>query len=135
MRVSLGIKNNNPLNIRYTALNKWKGLVSSEKGFCVFETMEFGLRAGIITLRTYINKHSLNSVESIIKRFAPSSENNTSAYISYVSGVLRSAGCNPDYILYKSDDFNLMVASMCTFESWYRCCANDIKNIINKFNL
>lgn len=135
MRVSLGIKNNNPLNIRYTALNKWKGLVGSEKGFCVFDTMEYGLRAGIITLRTYIKKHHLTSVEAIIKRFAPSSENNTSAYISYVSGVLCAARCNPDIIFYKSDSFNLMVAAMCTYESWYRCSANDIKNIINKFNL
>lgn len=135
MRVNIGLQNNNPLNIRYSALNKWIGLVGSYKGFCAFDSMDHGIRAGIIILRTYINKHHLTSVEDIIKRFAPSSENNTSAYISYVNSVLRAGSCNPDYILYKSDDFNLMVASMCFYESWYRCCANDIKNIINKFNL
>ena len=135
MRMSLGINNNNPLNIRFSSLNKWKGLQGVNKGFCVFQSMDYGLRAGIITLRTYINKHHLTDVEDIIKRFAPSSENNTSAYISYVSNVVCCARCNPCDIVFGSLGFCVMVAAMCKYESWYDCSANDIKNIINKFNL
>ena len=135
MRVSLGIKNCNPLNIRYSPLNKWKGMLRSEKGFCVFCSFDYGLRAAVITLRTYVNKHHLTDVEDIIKRFAPSSENNTSAYISYVSDVLRAARLNPCNIVYKELVFCLMVAAMARYESWYSCSANDIVNIIKKFNL
>lgn len=135
MRMSLGIKNNNPLNVRYSALNRWQGLTGYEKGFCKFESVKFGLRAGIITLRTYINKHGLNSVEKILSRWAPTSENNTRNYISYVSNCLLSLGSDPDDIQFGKVNFVRMVVAMCMFESWYRCCENDIFEVINKFNL
>lgn len=135
MRMSLGIKNNNPLNIRFSSLNRWQGLCGSEKGFCKFESMKFGLRAGLITLRTYINKHGLTSVKDIISRWAPSSENPTCNYISYVSRYIFDAGGNPNDIKFGSLSFLRMVVAMCMFESWYRCCENDIKECIINFNL
>lgn len=133
--MSLGIKNNNPLNVRYSALNRWQGLVGNEKGFCKFVSLPFGLRAGIITLRTYINKHGLHTVEKIISRWAPTSENNTRSYISYVRSYLLSCGCDPDDIKFGSVAFVRMVVAMCMFESWYRCCECDIFDVINNFNL
>ena len=133
--MSLGICLNNPMNIRYNGFNKWQGLCGNEKGFCKFATMRYGLRAGIITLRTYINKHHLKDVESLVSRFAPASENNTRAYISYVSSALRSLGYDPDNIVFGSDAFCLLVVSMCMYESWYRCSVNDIMNIIKQFKL
>lgn len=126
MRMSLGINNNNPLNIRFSSLNKWIGLQGVNKGFCVFQSMDYGLRAGIITLRTYINKHHLTDVEDIIKRFAPSSENNTSSYISYVSNVVRCSRCNPCDIVFGSLGFCVMVSAMCKYEKLH------IANITNR---
>lgn len=132
---TLGIKNNNPFNIRFTSLNRWLGLTGSNKGFCVFDHIDYGLRAGIITLRTYINKHGLTSVEKIIKRFAPVSENNTGVYISYVSTFLRNRGCDPNYINYGSDSFMFLVQAICKYESIYTLTSIHYNYIINTFKL
>ena len=122
MRVSLGIQNNNPFNIKYNKFNRWKGLKGENKGFCVFESMDYGIRAGVIILRNYINKYNLTDVQSIIARWAPSSENPTSNYISYVSSYLRSHNHTPDVIrTIHYDSFYSMCVAMLMFESWYRC--------------
>lgn len=136
MRVSLGIQNNNPFNLRYNHINRWKGMTGHNKGFCVFESMDYGIRAGIITFRTYINKYHLTDVESIIMRFAPSSENNTSNYISYVRSNILASGHDPNVIVdIHYITFYIFCQSIMMFESWYRCSESDIIRIINKFKL
>lgn len=79
-----GIRNCNPLNIRIG--NKWKGEVASptDKEFEQFSCMHYGLRAGFILLRRYIERYHLDTVTDIISRWAPASENNTRAYINRV---------------------------------------------------
>lgn len=80
-----GIRNNNPLNIRKGC--KWIGLkpTQTDKEFCQFTCMVYGIRAGLITLRTYICKHKCNTIEKIISRWAPRKENDTAAYIRAVA--------------------------------------------------
>lgn len=85
-----GIRNNNPLNIRKG--NSWKGErpVQKDRSFEEFESMTYGLRAGFIILRRYMSGYSgltqkFNTVESMIRRWAPPSENATQKYIDYVS--------------------------------------------------
>lgn len=80
---ALAIRNNNPLNIRFSPLNVWKGQTGSNKGFVTFENMEYGYRAALVLLRSYV-KRGYDTVTSIISRWAPESENNTSAYIRTV---------------------------------------------------
>lgn len=84
-----GIRNNNPLNIRKGA--NWKGLspTQSDKCFCQFESMEFGLRAAFRLLRNYITgfggtRPPRRNVHDIVSQWAPESENNTKAYIQTV---------------------------------------------------
>lgn len=84
-----GIRNNNPLNIRKG--NNWKGERQPQKdpAFEEYESMEWGIRAGFIILRKYIRGYNgltekFNTIEKIISRWAPSSENNTQAYIEAV---------------------------------------------------
>lgn len=79
-----GIRNNNPLNIRVG--NDWQGEVENptDKHFEQFKTMSLGVRAGFIILRKYINTYHLDTIDSIIKRWAPSNENDTEAYIKSV---------------------------------------------------
>lgn len=94
MSTPRGIRNNNPGNIEINGRNDWKGKIvpSRDPRFETFETMEYGIRALLIILRNYIRKGH-NSVELIIKRWAPSSENNTEAYIKAVCaymGVIRN---------------------------------------------
>lgn len=83
---------NNPANIRYVSKNKWIGLVGQENGFCLFDTFHHGLRVLVVLLRRYIQDYDCNTVEKIISRFAPPTENNTRNYIRFVSGVLGHYG-------------------------------------------
>lgn len=83
-----GIRNNNPGNIRHG--DKWQGLADkqTDAAFCVFKAPEWGIRALVKILRNYQTKHGLKTVESIINRFAPQIENDTSSYILSVCQVL-----------------------------------------------
>ena len=89
----IGIRNNNPLNIR-RGKTLWKGeikavptrvgLEGSGSSFCHFESVEWGLRAAFCLLRTYATKYRLNCVKDIITRWAPPKENDTTSYIRHV---------------------------------------------------
>lgn len=80
-----GIRNNNPLNIRIG--NTWLGEVSNptDSEFEQFVSPKYGIRAAFCILRRYIRRYGRNTVEKICSAWAPSSENNTSAYISFVA--------------------------------------------------
>lgn len=89
-----GIRNNNPLNIERG--DKWQGLrdVQEDPRFCQFVSMEFGCRAALKILRSYIKGYEytgrtsrikFDTIEKIVSRWAPSSENNTERYIQFVS--------------------------------------------------
>ncbi len=82
-----GIRNNNPLNIR-RGKDQWQGLRAqqTDASFCQFESMEYGWRAVFRLLcNTYYGKYKLRTIRDIISRWAPPKENNTPAYIRYVS--------------------------------------------------
>ncbi len=84
-----GERNNNPLNIRKVAGQHWRGEALPQRGsgegaFCRFESMAYGIRAAFCILRTYRDKYKLVCIEDIITRWAPPSENDTSAYIMNV---------------------------------------------------
>lgn len=77
-----GIRNCNPGNIRKGC--NWKGLrgKQTDKDFCQFTEMKWGLRALCVTIRTYIRVHKRKNVSLIIQRWAPPEDhNNTTAYI------------------------------------------------------
>lgn len=80
-----GIRNNNPLNIRISN-NNWLGKDKPPRdpAFETFQTMEYGIRAAFIIIRTYINKYKCIYLSDVIKRFAPPTENNTNKYINFV---------------------------------------------------
>lgn len=80
-----GVRNNNPLNIRIgnTWLGESKERVDSD--FEVFISIRYGLRAAFIILRRYIRKYNRNTIRKIINAWAPSNENNTEKYISFVA--------------------------------------------------
>ena len=84
--MTLGERNNNPLNIRKVAGQHWRGEALPQRGsgegaFCKFESMEWGLRAAFCILRTYRNKYKAVCIEDIITRWAPPTENDTRKYI------------------------------------------------------
>lgn len=80
-----GIRNNNPLNIRIG--NAWKGEVENptDTEFEQFTCMHYGLRAGFLILKRYIERYHINTIQDIITRWAPPAENRPSRYVSFVS--------------------------------------------------
>ena len=74
-----GIRNCNPLNIRKSK-DQWKGLAEAQndRAFVQFKSLEWGWRAAFYLLtRTYYHKYRLYTIRTIIRRWAPASENNT----------------------------------------------------------
>jgi len=86
MTLPLGIRHNNPGNIRITTI-PWQGksVGPEDSGFEYFDAPIYGLRAMMINIINYQKKHGLNSIETIISRYAPPSENNTQKYITDVA--------------------------------------------------
>lgn len=99
-RIPRGIRNNNPLNIRIG--NTWLGEVTNptDNEFEQFVHVCYGLRAGFILLKRYINRYKLNTIEKIISRWAPHNENNTRSYINQVA---KGMNINPDTPLIYED--------------------------------
>jgi hypothetical protein len=79
-----GIRNNNPLNIRIG--NCWLGEVRepNDPDFEQFISMVYGVRAGFVLLRRYIRHYHRTTIPQVIAAWAPSTENNTEAYIAAV---------------------------------------------------
>lgn len=115
-----GIRNNNPLNIRRGHL-AWEGEVFGLEGvpldttFCQFKSMEWGWRAAFLLLRRYIEEYKCNTVRKIISRWAPSNENDTERYVSYVANSVRE-GADGE-IEFKSLTILLIASAMCEMEN------------------
>lgn len=88
-----GLRNNNPGNIRKSNI-PWQGKTSgNDQSFETFDNMDAGVRAAGKNLDAYYNKHGVKSVAGMIQRWAPSSENNTGAYIDRVA---KDLGIDPN---------------------------------------
>lgn len=95
-----GIRNRNPGNIEdgafARACNGYAG-VEPEGRFARFAEMKYGLAAIIRLLKVYRAKHGLTTVRGIINRWAPPTENVTSAYVLAVcDGVVQPDEELPD---------------------------------------
>jgi hypothetical protein len=84
-RTPLGIRNNNPGNLRSTK-QYWKGQVGEDSsGFAVFSEALWGIRAMVLQLLRYQDTYGLRSPLRIISRWAPPSENKTLTYAKYIA--------------------------------------------------
>lgn len=85
MKISRGLRNNNPGNLRISKDN-WRGLrkIQTDQFFFQFVSNDYGYRAMIRTLQTYQSKYRLNTIEEIIHKYAPTNENHTDNYIKLV---------------------------------------------------
>lgn len=90
MEVPRGIRNNNPLNIRKTPA-KWFGKVEGkDPEFETFDTMEHGIRAAYMIVRTYLTTRGCKTIADIVRRWAPPGDHNdTYHYIRRVGKYIR----------------------------------------------
>ena len=67
--------------------------VGKSTGFQQMESPEVGIKAIDENLKTYGEKHGINTLRGVINRWAPASENDTESYIKNVS---QKTGLKPD---------------------------------------
>lgn len=89
-----GERNNNPGNLNYVG-QAGASLERPGGRFAKFETAYDGLRAMARQLTLYAQR-GINTVQGIISTWAPSSENNTGAYVNAIASKL---GINPNAAL------------------------------------
>ena len=97
--VPRGIRCRNPGNIEYGPFTKGMGATGSDGRFAVFRSMVEGVCALARLLIVYYDKplaNRIDTVREVINRWAPSSENDTSAY---VMAVCHLCEVGPDDVL------------------------------------
>lgn len=122
-----GLRNNNPGNIRKGG-DVFQGEIvpSGDTAFKQFKTMAYGYRAMFVTLDTY-RKRGMNTIDSVIKRWAPPSENNTETYIKKVadwSGVPRNKILSET----SGSDYIQIVAAMSRMENGREADMAEVKS-------
>lgn len=115
-KISRGERNNNPLNIRVSN-NAWIGKMVSQDGvFEYFKTNYFGYRAAYLCLLKHYNR-GYCTIEKLINKWAPDTENPTSDYIRFVS---KNMNIRPDVRLdWSHPHVFLLMYYMCVFENGY----------------
>ena len=89
---SLPIRTNNPFALK-DAGESWEGLAGTENGFYVFESKEYGTRAGLIVLYNGYIKQNLLTPYNIFQKYAPASDNNdVENYAIYIADKLGNGG-------------------------------------------
>lgn len=112
-----GLRNNNPLNIVKSSV-RWQGMTTrqTDSRFVQFLSLAYGFRAAFRLIYTYMHKYGLRNITQIIMRWAPPSENNTSAYVAKVSEM---SGIHPTEPLdfYNKDQMIPLVRAMAYVEN------------------
>ena len=79
---TLAFQNRNPCNVKHLGRQKWRGEIGRDRlGHCIFSDIQYGLRAAVLTLRSYQTRHGIKTLDGIIERFC---------------------GGNPDYVAFLS---------------------------------
>ncbi len=113
-----GERNNNPGNIDRNYV-KWQGMCADQSGdprFIVFQAAEDGIRAIAKLLLTYHRKYRLNTVRTMIEKWAPSSENDSDAYVNHVAKRL-SVNPDEDINAENPDTLELLVGAIIAHEN------------------
>ena len=120
-----GLRNNNPLNIRHNADVFQGEIKGTDKSFKTFSSMPYGYRAAFVTLATY-HSRGWNTIEKIVSRWAPPSENDTEKYIAHVE---KWSGVPKDKVLTAASgaDYIMIVAAMCFMENGKNADINQVK--------
>ena len=120
-----------PFNIR-ASKNMWLGLAGAHLGFAKFENLTYGVRAGIILVRNYVER-GFNTIEQLVKRYAPDSENNTQNYINFVSCYVQISPYQ--YLLSDTDHIFRLCQAITCFECGYELRYEDFLSIVKQFNI
>lgn len=95
--ITRGCRNLNPFNIRRSG-SQWLGKIkdSADGAFEQFESLDYGLRAGMVLFRNYYRRYHLLKIRDLISRFAPACENDVNSYVNFVSDYISNFGIHPN---------------------------------------
>ena len=125
-----GLRNQNVFNIRDFD-QEFNGETGVDKDdFLQFENVELGIRAADRILTTYGKKHKLDTVEAVIKRFAPKADNNDIA--TYIPFVAKESGFEAQEKIDLSDPQvrARLLAPMASIESKYKTTPEKILTML-----
>lgn len=126
MATPRGIRNNNPLNLRHNP-DLFQGEIrpATDRAFKQFTSPAYGYRAAFVTLGTYLSRGK-NTIEKIIRSWAPPSENNTPGYIDKVE---KGSGIKRDKILtaQSGEDYVKIVIAMSRVENGVDAVPADVR--------
>ena len=109
-----GERNCNPLNIKKTSI-EWHGKIEgNDPIFESFKNNYYGYRAALICLYKHYRTGS-NTINLLISKWAPSSENITCNYVDYVSSRSLLSPNKP--FLWSYSNVYLIMYYMCKFEN------------------
>lgn len=86
-QLPLGIRNNNPGNLRHGIIPEIKSHVI--KGFAVFQTTHDGLTELAYWLKREFGAPGKHTLKSVMFKYAPPSENDSVRYLKFVSAYVR----------------------------------------------
>ena len=138
-----GIRNNNPLNIRRSA-DRWQGAATTQtdKNFVQFESMAYGYRAAWRLMQTYYRRLRRQkkrfTVETIIARWAPPNENDTTAYtrtVLMLSGLGGNENLLPPQNVQGYGRLARLMEAMTVMENGIRPVAVDTEAIRQGYDL
>lgn len=117
--VNSNLKNNNPLNIRYSPrISDYPGQTGTNKGYLTFVTLELGFRAGI-ELLCYYQRRGYDTIRKIIEQWITGTEKEIDAFIEYICHDFGSYydltlddGFDPDERIVDFDDLAEVAWSM-----------------------
>lgn len=126
MKMSRGLRNNNPGNIRLGNF-RYKGerAKSSDSAFRQFESVEWGYRAMFVLLHTYATKRGCRTLRAMINRYAPPTENFTEGYLRCVTNTTH---LSPDEPISTTDGavMTAIVAAMSAVENGTKANMGDV---------
>lgn len=130
-----GYRNNNPLNIRYSRNNTWIGKVmpNTDGAFEQFQSMAYGYRAALYLIRKYIASGA-TTIQAIVSKWAPETENNTQRYIQR---VCNTTGYQPTTTInaYNKEQMCRLVYAMAIVENGNVAGYPDMQTIEQGYNL
>ena len=130
MAQSRGLRNNNPGNIRHNR-DTFQGEIKPSQDFAFkqFSTPVYGYRAMFVTLGTYL-ANGKNTIEKIVRSWAPPNENDTK---SYIAAVEKYSGIKRDKILtsQSGEDYVKIVIAMSKVENGINANPEDVREGFN----
>ena len=126
MKMSRGLRNNNPGNIRLGNFHyKGERAKSSDSAFRQFESVEWGYRAMFVLLHTYATKRGCRTLRAMINRYAPPTENFTEGYLRCVTNATH---ISPDEPISTTDGavMTAIVAAMSAVENGIKANMGDV---------